>query len=62
MELPDTFTLSVAQQLNERWEMLGDLSWTGWSSIQPVEIYSDKSGGVVQTLDTKFRDTWRIVV
>ncbi|WP_227815695.1 OmpP1/FadL family transporter [Nitrogeniibacter aestuarii] len=62
VELPDTFTLSVAQQLNERWEMLGDLSWTGWSSIQEVEIYSDKAGSVVQTLDTKFRDTWRLAL
>ncbi|WP_230970745.1 OmpP1/FadL family transporter [Nitrogeniibacter aestuarii] len=62
VELPDTFTLSVAQQLNDRWEMLGDVSWTGWSSIQDVDIYSDKAGRVVQTLETKFRDTWRIAL
>jgi len=62
VELPDTFTLSVAQQLNERWEMLGDLSWTGWSSIQDVEIYSETAGTVVQTLETKFRDTWRLAL
>ena len=62
VELPDSFTLSVAQQLNDRWEMLGDVSWTGWSSIQDVEIYSEAAGGVVQTLETKFRDTWRIAL
>ena len=62
VELPDTFTLSVAQKLNDRWDMLGDLSWTGWSSIQEVEIYSDTSGSVVQTLETKFRDTWRLAL
>lgn len=62
VELPDTFTISVAQQLNDRWEMLGDLSWTGWSSIQGVDIYSDSAGAVVQTLETKFRDTWRIAL
>lgn len=62
VELPDTFTLSVAQQLNDRWEMLGDVSWTGWSSIQDVDIYSNTAGSVVQTLETKFRDTWRIAL
>ncbi|MBL8451908.1 MAG: transporter, partial [Zoogloea sp.] len=33
VDLPDTFILSVVQNLNDKWEMLGDISWTGWSSI-----------------------------
>lgn len=65
VELPDTFIVSVAQQLNERWEMLGDLSWTGWSSIDKVDIVRTSgvfSGATVQTLDTDFRDTWRVAL
>ncbi|KAB2966178.1 outer membrane protein transport protein [Zoogloea sp.] len=62
VELPDTFILSVAQSLNDKWEMLGDISWTGWSSIPRVDIVRTSgalSGATVQTLDTHFRDTWR---
>lgn len=62
VELPDTFILSVAQQLNDKWEMLGDVSWTGWSSIDKVDIVRTSgtlSGRTVQTLDTAFRDSWR---
>ncbi len=62
VELPDSFIFSVAQNLNDRWEMLGDISWTGWSSIQKVDIVRTSgalSGATVQTLDTVFRDTWR---
>ena len=62
VELPDTFILSVAQQLNDKWEMLGDVSWTGWSSIEKVDIVRTSgalSGRTVQTLDTAFRDSWR---
>ncbi len=62
VELPDAFILSVAQNLNDRWEMLGDISWTGWSSIQKVDIVRTSgalAGATVQTLDTVFRDTWR---
>lgn len=65
VELPDTFIVSVAQQLDDRWEMLGDLSWTGWSSIQKVEIERTsgaQSGQIAQTLHTEFRDTWRIAL
>ncbi len=38
LKVPDTFVLSVTQQLSDRWEMLGDVSWTGWSSIKNVDI------------------------
>jgi len=57
VDLPDTFILSVTQALDERWEMLGDISWTGWSSIPAVNIVP--TVGSTQVLDTKFRDTWR---
>lgn len=57
VELPDSFILSVAQNLNDKWEMLGDISWTGWSSIPAVNIVP--SSGAVEKLDTQFRDTWR---
>jgi long-chain fatty acid transport protein len=57
VELPDTFILSVAQTLDDRWEMLGDISWTGWSSIPAVNIVP--AAGATQVLDTRFRDTWR---
>lgn len=62
VELPDTFILSVVQNLNDKWEMLGDISWTGWSSIPKVDIVRTSgtlNGATVQTLETKFRDTWR---
>lgn len=64
VDLPDTFILSVAQTLSDRWEMLGDISWTGWSSIQNVDImrYSSGTGSLAQRLDTQFRDTWRFAL
>ncbi|MCZ4304652.1 outer membrane protein transport protein [Zoogloeaceae bacterium G21618-S1] len=65
VELPDTFILSVAQQLNERWEMLGDVSWTGWSSIKTLDIVRTSgasSGQTAQSLDAEFRDTWRVAL
>ncbi|MCB1938981.1 MAG: outer membrane protein transport protein [Rhodocyclaceae bacterium] len=62
VELPDVFIFSVAQRLSDRWEMLGDVSWTGWSSIQKINIVRTSTGAVAQTLDADFRDTWRIAL
>ena len=63
VSLPGTFIISVAQQLSDRWEMLGDISRTGWSSINNFDI--DHSSGMLngqraQRIDADFRDAWRI--
>ena len=64
IKLPDTAIMSVTQQLSDRWEMLGDVSWTGWSSIPKVDIMNATSGSATpsQTLDTDFRNTWRVAL
>jgi long-chain fatty acid transport protein len=65
INLPDTFIVSATQKLDDQWEMLGDLSWTGWSSIPYIDIVRTsgaQNGILAQTLDTKFRDTWRIAL
>lgn len=61
LTLPDTFILSVTQKLSDRWEMLGDVSWTGWSSIPKLDIMYN-SGASKETLDTQFKDTWRVAL
>ena len=60
ISLPATFILSTTQKLNNQWEMMGDISWTGWGSIDRVDI--KRAGTTVQTLDTEFRDTWRVAL
>lgn len=73
LKLPDTFSLAVSQQLSDKWQMLGDVTWTGWSSIPKVDIVrttattlyvpnvvGQPAGATAQILDTDFRDTWRV--
>ena len=66
LKLPDTFSLAVTQQLSDRWQMLGDVTWTGWSSIPTVNIVRTTAttiaaaGSTAQILDTDFKDTWRV--
>ncbi len=68
LDLPDTFILSLSQGIGDRWELLGDISWTGWSSIPQVDIIRTSAtttyaaGSIAQRLDTKFDDAWRFAV
>ncbi|MFV5213012.1 OmpP1/FadL family transporter [Azonexus caeni] len=59
LELPDTAIVSLTHKLNDKWELLGDVSWTGWSSI-PKVVITNALGN--QTLDTKFDDSWRVAL
>ena len=65
LELPDTFILSGTHQLSDKVQLLGDLSWTGWSSIPKLDILRTSgalAGQIAQTLDTDFRDSTRVAV
>lgn len=59
VEMPDTATISVVQKISDRWTMMGDLSWTGWSTLQKLAV--NRVDGVnVTTEELKWRDTWRV--
>jgi long-chain fatty acid transport protein len=62
LDLPDMAILSLTHKLNSQWELLGDVSWTGWSSVPKVDIVRKADGAVVQTLGTAFKDSWRVAV
>ena len=64
LELPSTTILSITHQLSDKWQMLGDVSRTGWSSIPKVDIMDATTGSAEprQTLDTDFKDAWRIAL
>ena len=63
--LPDTAIASITHQLNDHWELLGDVQWTGWGKLSSINLnYTSGAlaGQTAQTLNTSFRNTWRIAV
>jgi long-chain fatty acid transport protein len=59
LKLPPSASLSLFHKLNPRWDIMADLSWTGWSTFHELKVV--RSDGVVLS-DTKenWSDTWRI--
>jgi long-chain fatty acid transport protein len=57
VELPDTLSIAAAYQ-NEKVEVLADWTWTGWSSIQSLDVVRT-DGTPLTSLTLKFEDTWR---
>ena len=61
LELPDIATLSLQHRFGEKFALLADIAWTGWSSVQELRIVRD-SGAVVSVTPERWRDTWRYAV
>ena len=65
IKLPDTFILSLAQGIGDQWEVLADVSWTGWSSVPYVDVMRTSgalNGQAALRLDTRFDDAWRFAL
>ncbi|WP_126445017.1 OmpP1/FadL family transporter [Sulfuricystis multivorans] len=60
LETPDSFSIAVSHQLNERTQLLADYTWTGWSSVKSLPVYHASSGVQVNSLSYNFDDTYRV--
>jgi long-chain fatty acid transport protein len=57
--MPDSFSLSGIHQLDDRWDVMVDATWTGWSVLQQIKI--DRASGLnVQTVQENWKNTWRV--
>ena len=62
IKLPDTFTLSAYKRLDDRWEVMGDIAWTGWSKIQYLDFMFADDKTVLSSTHENWRDTWRVAI
>ncbi|RUM93571.1 MAG: hydrocarbon degradation protein [Thiothrix sp.] len=57
VDLPPSLSLSIAHQANARLQLLGDITWTGWSSFEELRIkYASGQN------DTATDESWEDVI
>jgi long-chain fatty acid transport protein len=62
LKVPDSFSVSAFHALDSKWELMGDITWTGWSSVQQLAIVRTSgamAGATFTTLQFQWDDTWR---
>ena len=58
IKLPATASWSIFHPLGPKWDLMGDISWTQWSSIKSLDVYRS-TGALLQTTPLSWSDTWR---
>jgi long-chain fatty acid transport protein len=58
LDLPESWSLSAIHQVNERWEILGDISWTRWSQFNELRILNS-NGSVLSLTPENWHNTMR---
>ena len=57
VKLPDSFSVALAHTM-DRWQFLADYTWTGWDSIQDLQIKRSNGTGLSST-PLNFKNSWR---
>ncbi len=57
--MPANASLAISHQM-DRWQFLGDYTWTGWSSVDTVKLKNKQTGAQISTLPFNFQDTYRV--
>ena len=58
LDLPETASLSVFQRFDDKWDIMGDVTWTHWSRFQTLTV-TRTNGSVLTSQPENWSDTWR---
>ena len=58
IELPPIANVSFFHRLNDRWDVMADIQWTGWSTIKDLTFVRNE-GPILQSTPENFEDAWR---
>jgi long-chain fatty acid transport protein len=62
IKMPASASVSLFHKLNPKWDLLADVSWTKWSSIETLNIVRVGGAAPLTTTPLNWSDTWRLSI
>jgi len=57
--LPNSLSTSIFSKVNEQWDVMGDITWTQWSTFQNLTAVRS-TGAIVTSIPENWENTYRI--
>lgn len=58
--MPDSFSMSGFHQLDDKWDLMADATWTGWSVFQQLKVLQANGTPLGAATPENWKDTWRV--
>ncbi len=61
LKVPDSASISLLSALSPQWELMGDITWTGWSDVKRLDVVrtTASAGGVAGSTATTLMFNWK---
>lgn len=60
IKTPDTLSISYFKALDNQWDVMADLTGTGWSKFNELRIVQVSTGATIGLTPENWKNTWRI--
>jgi long-chain fatty acid transport protein len=61
VKLPPIFNLSYFGTIDNRWDVMADAQWTGWSTIKDL-TFVRTNGSTLASTPENFKDSWKVAI
>lgn len=65
LKVPDSASFSIFSSINPKWDVMADITWTGWSTVKRLDVIRTSGAGAgtpLTSLQFNWKDTWRFGV
>lgn len=62
IEMPDSLSFSGFKQIDSTWDVMGDITWTGWSKFKELRVVNSSTGATASLTNENWKDTYRVAV
>lgn len=62
IKTPDTFSFSGIKQIDSKWDVMGDITWTGWSKFKELRVVNSSTGATSSLTNENWKNTYRVSV
>ena len=60
VDVPESISLSLVHKFSDRLELMGDVTWTGWSSFKDLIVTEASTGNEVTKVHENWKDVTRV--
>jgi long-chain fatty acid transport protein len=62
IKMPDSLSFSGISKIDSSWDVMGDITWTGWSKFKELRVVNSSTGTTAALTNENWKNTYRVSV